>query len=220
MAVDIDLEDGGVVHEAVDCGQRHGGVWEDPAPFPEGPVCGDERGAALITGADEFEQHGSFRLILADISEVIEDQEMAAVEPVDGGFQRQFAAGDLALLDEVGCAGEQHAPAIFDQRETDGRGEMGFPATWSAGQDQIGAVIDPAIPGPQRHHRGLGDHRHRLELEAVEGLPGRQARFKKMALDAAAIAFGRGVPCFMAHGLEQVEQRGTSEPRGLEWAKN
>jgi hypothetical protein len=36
----------------------------------------------------------------------------------------------------------------------------------------------------------LADHRHRLEIEAVEGLADRQAGFGKMALDAAAAAVG------------------------------
>jgi hypothetical protein len=37
---------------------------------------------------------------------------------------------------------------------------------------------------------GLGDHRHRLEVEAVKGFSRRQPRFEEMALDAATVAFG------------------------------
>jgi hypothetical protein len=36
----------------------------------------------------------------------------------------------------------------------------------------------------------LGDHRHSLEVEVVEGLSGGQPRLDEMALDATAAAFG------------------------------
>ena len=36
----------------------------------------------------------------------------------------------------------------------------------------------------------LGDHRHDVEVEAVEGLAGQQPRLDEMALDATAVAFG------------------------------
>ena len=61
-----------------------------------------------------------FGLILADIGEVIEDQQIEPVEPGDGGLEREFAARDLEPLDEIGGAGEHHAPAIFDQCEANG----------------------------------------------------------------------------------------------------
>jgi hypothetical protein len=44
---------------------------------------------------------------------------MKAVEAVDGGFEAKFAAGNLKLLDEVGCAGEDHAPAVLDESDAD-----------------------------------------------------------------------------------------------------
>jgi hypothetical protein len=36
----------------------------------------------------------------------------------------------------------------------------------------------------------LGDHRHRFELEGVEGLARQQPGFNEMTLDATAVAFG------------------------------
>ena len=44
---------------------------------------------------------------------------MVLVEPGDGGFESEFAAGDLQPLDEVGGAGEQHAPTVFDKGEAE-----------------------------------------------------------------------------------------------------
>jgi hypothetical protein len=52
------------------------------------------------------------------------DQQMETIEPVDGGFQAEFAARDLEFLHQVGGAGEQHAPAVLDQCQPDGRGQV------------------------------------------------------------------------------------------------
>ena len=115
--------------EAVDRGERHGGVGEDLSPFAEGLIGGDEHGAPLVAGADEFEQHAGLGLILGDVGEIVEDQQMEAIEPVDGGFETEFTARDLELLDEVGGAGEHDPPAVLDESKADGRGEMALAAT-------------------------------------------------------------------------------------------
>ncbi len=36
VAFDVHLEDGGVVNEAINCGEGHGRVGEDLIPFPKG----------------------------------------------------------------------------------------------------------------------------------------------------------------------------------------
>ena len=143
VALDIHLEDGGVMDEAVDGGERHGGIGEDLAPFAEGLVGGDEHRAPLVAGADELEQHAGLGLVLGDVGEIVEDQQMEVVELVDGGFEGEFAARDLQLLDEVGGAGEQHAPAVLDEGQADGRREMALAAAGRAEQEQVGALLQP-----------------------------------------------------------------------------
>jgi hypothetical protein len=63
-------------------------------------------------------------------------------------------------------------------------------AAGRAEQQQIGALAQPAVTGGERSHLRLGDHRHGLEVEAVEGFSSGQTRLNEMALDAAAAAFG------------------------------
>ena len=108
-------------------------------------------------------------------------------------LEAEFAPRDLELLDEIGGAGEEHPPAILDEGEADGRGEMALSAAGRAEQEQVGALLEPAVAGGDRHHLGLGDHRHGLEREGVEGLARQEAGLGEMALDAAAIAFGQFV---------------------------
>ncbi len=91
IAFDIHLKDDGVVDEAVDRGERHGGIGKNLSPFAKGLVGGDQQGAPFVAGADEFEQHAGFGLILGDIGEIVEDEQVEAVEPIDRGLQRQIA---------------------------------------------------------------------------------------------------------------------------------
>ena len=74
IAVDVDLEDRGVVNKAIDSGERHGGIRKNLAPGAERLVGGDEHGPMLVTGTDQFEEDGGFRLVFADVGEIIEDQ--------------------------------------------------------------------------------------------------------------------------------------------------
>ena len=73
-----------------------------------------------MTIFDQLEQDARLGLVLGNVGEVVEDQEVEAVEPVEGGFEGEFAAGDLELLDEIGGPGEQDLPAVLDKSEADG----------------------------------------------------------------------------------------------------
>ena len=92
---------------------------------------------------------------------------------------------------------------------------MGFPAAWPAGQNQVGALIDPAVPGADRRNMRFGDHRHRVELKAVEGFSRRPPRVGEVAFNTAAVAFGdlmfgqrgeeaRGGPAFLVRAFGEA----------------
>lgn len=90
------------MNEAVHRGERQGRIWKDPVSFTEGLVRGDDNGSSLIACGDEFEEHAGFGLVLGDVGQIVEDEQIELVELVDGGFELEFAAGDLQLLDEIG----------------------------------------------------------------------------------------------------------------------
>ena len=69
-----------MVNEAIYGGERHRLIWKNSALLAEGLICRDEQRSALVSGADQFEKHARFRLILAHVSEVVEDQQMIFVE--------------------------------------------------------------------------------------------------------------------------------------------
>src|SRR3954451_7731040 len=151
VAFDVHLEDGGVVDEPVDRGERHGGVREDLAPFSKGLVGRDQDGTTLVAGADQLEQDACFGLVLGDVGEVVEDQEVEAVEPVEGGFEGELAAGDLELLDEIGGPREEDLPAVLDEREADGRGQVALSSARRPEEEQVGARGEPGVAGSDRH---------------------------------------------------------------------
>src|SRR5215211_5240471 len=115
IALNVHLEDRGVMNKAIDDGEGHRLVWEDLAPLSERLVGGDQQGPPLVSGADQLEQDAGFGLILGDIGEVVEDQQVVFVEPGDGGFEGEFTARDLQPLNEIGGSGEQHATTVFDE---------------------------------------------------------------------------------------------------------
>ena len=115
--------------EAVDGGERHRGIGEDLAPFSERLVGGYQQGPALVSGADQLEQHACLGLVLGDIGEVVEDQQVIFVEPGDRRFEAEIATGDLKPLHEVGGFREQDAPALFDQSQAERGRQMRFAST-------------------------------------------------------------------------------------------
>lgn len=220
-ALNVHLEDRGVVDEPVDGGQRHGRVGEDLAPFAERLVGGDEDRAPFVAGTDQLEQHAGLGLILGDVGEVVEDQEVEPVEAREGRFEGEVAPGDLELLDEVGGAGEQHLPSAFDQRQADGRGQMALSAAGRPEQEQVGPGAELCVAGGDGHDLGLGDGGDGLEVEGVQGLARRQAGLGEMTLDPSPIAFGKLV---LGDGREESGGRpafrvglfGEARPDGLD----
>ena len=95
-------------------------IGENLSPFAERLICRDQQRTALVARADQLEEDAGLGLILGDIGEIVEDQQVIFVELVDGRFEREIAPGDLQLLNEVGGAGEEHAPSLLDEREAEG----------------------------------------------------------------------------------------------------
>jgi len=111
---DVEFKNGGMVHQPACGSQCHGRVGEDAVPIAEGLIGGDGDGAALVSGADQVKEDAGFGLVLGDIGEVIEDDQLVFVEAGDGGLEGGFAACDLQLPDQIGGAGEEHAPVLRD----------------------------------------------------------------------------------------------------------
>ena len=144
-----------MVDQTIHRSERHGRIGEDAVPLAEGLIGGDQHRAAFVAGTDQFEQDRCLGLITADVGEVVEDQQMVLVELCQRGFERQFAPGNLEPLHQIGSAGEQDAPTIFDQRQADGGCQMGLAATGRAEQDEVGPLLEPSIARAHGHEGGI-----------------------------------------------------------------
>src|SRR5881227_3890125 len=98
----------------------------------------------LVAASDQLEQHTRFGLILADVDDVIEDQQMILVELGECTFERELAARDLQALDEIAGSHEQHAPSVLDECEADGGRKMALASAGRTEQQEIGALLEPA----------------------------------------------------------------------------
>ena len=142
IAVDVHLENGGVVDETVDGGDRHRLIREDPIPGAEWDVGGDGEAAVLVPTSDQLEDDAGFRLILLGVSDVVEDDEVEAVEPGEGLLESQVTPGGLQPLHEVCGAGVEDAASGLDEGVGDGAEEVGLAGARVADGDEI---IDPAL---------------------------------------------------------------------------
>ena len=197
----VGREDCGVVDEAIDGGHRSGLVGEHLVPFSEGLVRRDQKRAPFVARRDEFEEDACLGLILLHVGEVVEDQKMVAVEPCELAFEGELAPCHLQALHQIGGAGEEHAIAVLDQGETDGGGKMAFAGAGRAEHEAVGALVEPAVAGGERHDLGLCEHRHGLEVEGGEALSGEQPGLPEMAFDTPSVAFGELV---LGEGCEEA----------------
>ena len=67
--------------EPVDGGDGDGLVGEDAVPGAEGLVGGDGEAAGLVAPGDELEEDGGLGLVLLGVADVVEDDQVEAVEP-------------------------------------------------------------------------------------------------------------------------------------------
>ena len=113
-----------MVDEAVDGGHGHGLVGKDLGPAGEGAVAGDDQAPVLVALGDEFEEDGGFGLVLAHISEVIEDQAIDAVELGEERRQGEVAPGSLETLNQVVGAQVEDAVPGLDQAVAQGSSDV------------------------------------------------------------------------------------------------
>jgi len=127
VALDVHLDDGSVVNETIDGGQRHGGSGKTSS-ITEGLIGGDQHAAALAACADELEQHASLGLVFGDVGKIVEDQEIEAIKAAYGGIEVKLAASPLELLHEIGGAGKEDLPFVLDKGQAASCCQVALPA--------------------------------------------------------------------------------------------
>ena len=137
-----DLEDFGVVQEAVEDGGGGGDVAEEFAPFFEGAVGGHEGGAQFVATHDDFKEvFAAFGREVFD-AHVVDDEEVTAEVVVEGFL---MPLGVVALVVEVGEDVEDGAVedgfSEFDEVVAEGLGEVAFADSGWAEQEEVAGLV-------------------------------------------------------------------------------
>lgn len=134
-----------MVDQPVDRRDGHRWVGENLVPFAEGLIAGGDQATTLVALGDEFEQDVGLGLVLAHIAEVVEHEDVEAVEFGQGSGQREIAPRRLKLLHEIGGPAEEDALALVDEGRADRGCEMRLAGAAGAEDQEITALLDPGV---------------------------------------------------------------------------
>ena len=135
------LEDDRVVDEPIDRGGGGHRILEDPIPFAEHKIAGDDHGAPLIPLGEKREQHLHLVAALLDVAKIVADHSIKAVEHGELMLETQIALGGEQALDERVGRDEQHAVATLDQLVADRADQMRLATTRQAEREQVVAAL-------------------------------------------------------------------------------
>src|SRR5919198_243869 len=116
VARDVELEDDGVVNEAVDGRGSRERILEDPLPLTEHEIARDQDRTPLVAFGEQGEEHLRLLGALADVAEVVQDNQGEGVELVEEPGEDEITLGGEELLDELVGAGEADGVARLDER--------------------------------------------------------------------------------------------------------
>jgi hypothetical protein len=145
----LDLDDLGVMEQAIEQGGGDDLVAEDVAPFAEAAVGGEDHGAALVTGVDELEEQVGAAGGDRQVADLVDDQQGVAGDEADALLELSFALGLGQRGDDVGKRAEVDALAGLDGLDAERRGEMGLASS------RRSSVI---LPGVWRLRSGSPTH--------------------------------------------------------------
>ena len=103
------------MHQTIDrCGCGHG-VFEDPIPLTENEVAGDHETASFVALGQKGEQNFHlFGLLLLDVADLVEDDDIVAIELFEQCFESEIPSGDEHLLYEMEGAAEVDGSVLPD----------------------------------------------------------------------------------------------------------
>src|SRR5262249_8341032 len=183
----LDLDDDGVMEEAIEeCG---GDNWvaEDLTPFGKAAVGGEDHGGALVAGIDELEEQIAAARNDRQISDFIHDQERGPAKESDALAQLPFPFGFGESTDDIGKACEVDATAGLYGLYTERSGEVALAGSgWAEEVDHLVAVDEVELS--KGENAVAVERRLEREVEAGEGLDGRELGHTKRHLDASVLA--------------------------------
>ncbi len=137
VAVAFEVDDLGVVDEAIDHGGGDGGVPEHLAPTAERLVRGDDHRRSFVAGGDELEEEVGGFAVEGDVADLVDDEQRDASESDELFVESALVVGVAESGDPFGGGGEGDAVAGLAGADAKAGGEVGLArvpgaaATWS-----------------------------------------------------------------------------------------
>ena len=147
IGMPFDLDDDGMVQQAVQQGGGHDVVTEEGAPVFKTPIGGKDGGALLVAGIDQLEEQVGAAGFDRQVADLIDDEQC---DPVDVAQARLEGAGAFGLGErgnEFGQGREIDALMGLDGGDPQGDGQVAFADPGRAEQVDGLATVDEAELG-------------------------------------------------------------------------
>src|SRR5437867_8830679 len=174
VALAFDVDDGGVVQQAVEDGGGDDPVAEDFPPDSERLVGGDQDGALLIAARDELEEEVRRHPVDGQVANLVEDEQLRLNEELEPLLQTAFAQSPGQGGDEPRRGGEGGAVTQGTSLQPQSHRQVGLADTRRTQEQDIVAVGDEPAGGQLLDHLGV-NRGLELEVEAVERFLEREA---------------------------------------------
>jgi len=124
----LDLDDDGMVQQAIEQGRGDNRAAEDVAPFGEAAVRGQDHGAPLIPGVHELKDQIAAAGDDGQVADLVDDQQLRPAQEAQAFAQGAFALGLGQRADDVGQGGEVDRTAGLDSLDPKSQRQVGFAA--------------------------------------------------------------------------------------------
>ena len=199
IGASLQVDDLGVVDEAVDHGRGDDGVAEDLAPAAEGLVRGHDDAGPLVAGRDQLEEQVGGFAVEGDVADLVDDEERDAPEPAQLVVEPCRRRGPRR-------GGSTHSAAVAKATRC--------PARQARMPSAIARWVLPVPGGPKKTTLSLASMKSRvprwattsrgrslvLEVEVLDRLAGREPGGADA--DLAAVGLAGSHLAFQAGGQE------------------
>jgi len=183
----FDVDDDGVVEQAVEERGGDDGIAEDVAPFGEAAIGREDHGALFVTGVDELEEQVGAARGDGEVTDLVDDQQTAVVEVADFLGEASLAFGAAQHFDQLGEGAAVDPATGLDGGDAEGGGEMALSGPGRAKEvDDLGAHEEVELG--ERQDAVAIEGGLEGEVEALQGLGRGEARGLEGDGDAPVLA--------------------------------
>ena len=169
VGVAAQVDDFGVVDEAVDHRGSDDVVAEDLAPASEGLVAGDDEGGSFVAGGDELEEQVRGLGFERDVADLVDDQQRVASEAAQLVLQAAVVVGAGEAVDPLGGGREQDPVPGLAGADRDAGGEVGLAGAGRSEEDDV-VLGGDEVEGAQVRDQVASQAAGVVEVELLEGL--------------------------------------------------